>query len=632
VLVPALEAVIRIADGAAGSLDDLAQVAAIMAATQLPRLTAALWAQASAFSAAGLAAGAYSLAVKGLSAAMALVGGPLGIAAAALAAIAIGFANSRRDGELLAETLGKITTAQDALNDATETYYTDMSQKALEAMTLQAEAALTSVRDALAAAQEEMSDASFTTNFFGMSLMETERMAEARAEVERLAGLLIEAEARMSAVDHAASNFAIRMGEGGEAVDAVTSGVVELNEEQQKALSTSNDLIQTYQNRADLARAEMQYGKDSAEYLQQQLNQERQIAFAKIEALDISARQKAIAREAYDQMVMTEAAAQGWSVEMVGVNGQLSTAYDWLVDISETQPGASWLDTAISKAASLAATLWDAVAANNSLSVGEAEGMTTGTPLYEQGMYGSSLGLDLLPPDGKKSSGGGGGGGSDGFEDKLERLTEQFQTERELADQWYEESMEILEDRRAMEILGAEGHAEALLAIEEEKAARIAEIDAAAYQRRMSDAANLFGQLANIASVGGKKTAVAVATFQAIEGTINAYGAAIKALNTPGLSVAGRFAAYAAVLGAGLKGVASIKAAMGGGGGGSGSGGSSGSSYEATPEPTQAPRIVRLDVQGEGIFADMLRESGQAIVDAITNEGDYGGTTIVMGR
>ena len=237
-----------------------------------------------------------------------------------------------------------------------------------------------------------------------------------------------------------------------------------------------------------------------------------------------------------------------------------------------------------------------------------------------------------VPVDGVGSGGGGGASASDGFADRLEQLTEQFATERELVDQWYEESMEILEDRRAMEILGAEGHAEALLAIEEEKAARIAEIDAAAYQRRMSDAANLFGQLANIASVGGKKTAVAVATFQAIEGTINAYGAAIKALNTPGLSVAGRFAAYAAVLGAGLKGVASIKAAMGGGGSSGGSGSSSGSSYEATPEPTQAPKVVRLDVQGEGIFADMLRESGQAIVDAITNEGDYGGTTIVMGR
>ena len=147
----------------------------------------------------------------------------------------------------------------------------------------------------------------------------------------------------------------------------------------------------------------------------------------------------------------------------------------------------------------------------------EVEGTTTGIPLYNQPHGG------LLPPTpdkGKGSKGSASGGGSaasDGFEQRLEQLTEQFQTERELVDQWYEESMEILDDRRAMEILGAEGHAEALLAIEEEKAARIAEIDAAAYQRRMSDAANLFGQLANIASVGGKKSAVAVATFQAIE-------------------------------------------------------------------------------------------------------------------
>jgi hypothetical protein len=78
----------------------------------------------------------------------------------------------------------------------------------------------------------------------------------------------------------------------------------------------------------------------------------------------------------------------------------------------------------------------------------------------------------------------------------------------------------------------------------------------------------MFGALAGIAQAGGQKTAKIVAAFQAVEGTVNAYGAAIKALNTPGLTLAGRFAAYASVLAAGLKGVAAIRSAGGIGGGG----------------------------------------------------------------
>jgi hypothetical protein len=99
---------------------------------------------------------------------------------------------------------------------------------------------------------------------------------------------------------------------------------------------------------------------------------------------------------------------------------------------------------------------------------------------------------------------------------------------------------------------------------------RIAEIDASAGQQRLTDTANLFGALASMAQAGGQKTAKAVAAFQAIEGPINAYGAAIKALNTPGITLAGRFAAYASVLAAGLKGVAAIRQAGGIGGGGGG--------------------------------------------------------------
>lgn len=166
--------------------------------------------------------------------------------------------------------------------------------------------------------------------------------------------------------------------------------------------------------------------------------------------------------------------------------------------------------------------------------------------------------------------GGGGGGGSDPYADSLKSLVENLRSSREIEDEWYQENLTILNDRRAQEILGQQGHQEALIALHQEYQNRIAEIDAEAQQRRISDTANLFGALASVAQAGGQKTAKIVATFQAIEGTVNAYGAAIKALNTPGITLAGRFAAYASVLAAGLKGVMAIRSAGGVGGGGGG--------------------------------------------------------------
>lgn len=166
--------------------------------------------------------------------------------------------------------------------------------------------------------------------------------------------------------------------------------------------------------------------------------------------------------------------------------------------------------------------------------------------------------------------GGGGGGGADPYADNLKALVETLRSEREIEDEWYQESLTILNDRRAQEILGKQAHDAALVSLHEEYQRRIAEIDANAGQQRLTDTANLFGALASVAQAGGQKTAKIVATFQAIEGTINAYGAAIKALNTPGITLAGRFAAYASVLAAGLRGVAAIRAAGGVGGGGGG--------------------------------------------------------------
>lgn len=234
----------------------------------------------------------------------------------------------------------------------------------------------------------------------------------------------------------------------------------------------------------------------------------------------------------------------------------------------------------------------------------------------------SGAGLPYEPPEG---SGSGGGGGSSDFQSRLESMMDELRTEREIEEEWYQETLSILEDRRAMELLTEEQHKEAMIALEEEYQRRLQSIEMEARQRKLSDTANLFGALADIASVGGKKAAKAVATFQAIEGTINAYGAAIKALNTPGITLAGRFAAYASVLAAGLRGVAAIKSAggsVGGGGGGGSASLPSSAAQGAVAEETKVRNVV-YGLRPDDIF------TGKQIYEMFVEESKLRGTTSI---
>ncbi|WP_181892957.1 hypothetical protein [Falsiruegeria mediterranea] len=115
------------------------------------------------------------------------------------AAIYQGFRNSGLAAEEFASALQATTGAQEALTSATELYFNTMTLKSAEAMRVAAENARDTVRTALDAAKVEFEAASFTTNFFGVSLFETERMAEARIEIERLSGALALAESRLDA-------------------------------------------------------------------------------------------------------------------------------------------------------------------------------------------------------------------------------------------------------------------------------------------------------------------------------------------------------------------------------------------------------------------------------------------------
>lgn len=221
---------------------------------------------------------------------------------------------------------------------------------------------------------------------------------------------------------------------------------------------------------------------------------------------------------------------------------------------------------------------------------------------------------------------GGGGGGSlaDDFAARLEGLQQGLQTERETIDTWYADAQAILADRRAQEILGEKAHRDMILEVERSYQDQLAALQAESQQRRLSDMGNFFGALAGIASAGGKGMVKAVATFSAIQGTISAYAAAIEALRTPNLSIWGRFAAYASVLAAGLKGVAAIRAA---GGVGGGAGGAAAQAPAAQAVQTETQNKQTLFVQGiraSDIF------TGQMIYDMFMGEGRLRGAPVVQ--
>lgn len=231
----------------------------------------------------------------------------------------------------------------------------------------------------------------------------------------------------------------------------------------------------------------------------------------------------------------------------------------------------------------------------------------------------------------RKGRGGGKGGGAanriaNERARELEALVESLLTERQIVEQWNNEQLELINQYTDAELMAIGGRNGAKLRLEMEYQEKLRAIHQEEAQRRISDASGLFGALAQIAAAGGEKTVKAVAAFQAIEGTINAYGAAIKALNTPGISLAGRFAAYASVLAAGLKGVAAIKSA-GSGGSGGGSGGGAPSSVSGTTPTSTPTRSVMVSFDGPDWWRQMAESMMTQIYDQTAD-----GTRVVFER
>lgn len=376
-----------------------------------------------------------------------------------------------------------------------------------------------------------------------------------------------------------------------------------LRQEYNSILSEASRVSKTF---GDDERARAQYiadtnvklGEVKAKYdeisasLSQQQNRSAQLSVLQGIAAQKSGEMAARQREAAEEADKVNA-----RLRAAGVSAETLARMNF-ANIADAAAFAANLETAMRSAANYASLLGN---------TGQSSGPDAVRSLVQFGgpvaMKPTGAGLPFVAPTGAGGVGGVGGGGADPYGDRLKALVESLRTEREIETEWYQENLTLLQDRRAQEILGKQAHDQALVDLHTEYQRRIAEIDAEAANRRLSDTANLFGALASVAQAGGQKTAKIVATFQAIEGTINAYGAAIKALNTPGITLAGRFAAYASVLAAGLKGVMAIRQAGGiGGGGGGGVAAQGASGGMAGPAIEYKVYGIDRDAQYSGAF------------------------------
>jgi len=219
-------------------------------------------------------------------------------------------------------------------------------------------------------------------------------------------------------------------------------------------------------------------------------------------------------------------------------------------------------------------------------------------------------------PDIAVPSIGAGSAVEDQMAGRLESIIESLATEDEVIAEWYESSRETLAEALASKELTEEEYRELRERLEKEHQDRMAGIRDAGESRGLTSAKGFFDGMAAIAQAGGQKTVKIAAAIGAVQGLIDAYGAALKALNSPEpLTIGQRFAAYAGVLAAGLKGVMSIQQA-GRSGSAAGAGGAA-SGATASAAPAMARQNIVIDLVGDTFSGDSVRALFSQINDGL---------------
>jgi hypothetical protein len=301
------------------------------------------------------------------------------------------------------------------------------------------------------------------------------------------------------------------------------------------------------------------------------------------------------------------------------------------IDLTASAPGAGWMASAISETNMLIGKLTKAKAVSDGLrnvKMGDlasqygqyGAGRTSGEKLNRDAgaLYGGTGNvLDGMGYYDTSGGASGGGGGSDPYQANLDRLMSSLMTERETVEKWYADNEVILNDRRAMELLGAAGHKEAMLDLERQYHDKLKGIRETSDQFSLDSAASLFGNLNSMAGGGYDGLLRAQRSFAAASALISTYKGAADELARPTATPWQKFASVAKVIATGMGFVSAIKG--GGSGGGGGSSKAPTSVGGAAAEPT---RTTTVSFQGdpfmvaiaESVMSQMYEASGNGRV------------------
>lgn len=242
---------------------------------------------------------------------------------------------------------------------------------------------------------------------------------------------------------------------------------------------------------------------------------------------------------------------------------------------------------------------------------------------------------DRYAPPKVPAGAGGGGSVAEDFASRLQGITEGLQTERETIDAWYADAQTILADRRAQEILGEEGHKQALIALEQKYQGELVALKEQEGALVRSAASNMYTELGGLLTAfGGKSKAAAVAAIILNKGLRiaeiiqNTAAAQMRAFAELGPIAGAAAAAKIGMFGklqAGIvaaTGLAQISGAGGGGGGGVPSTGPAAQAVQPQQQPQQT--LIVQGIKANDIF------TGQMIYDMFMGEGRLRGAPVVQ--
>lgn len=622
------------ADAAAQGATVLGAALLGLAATRIPAVVASVRSMNIAY-AAGIAAGRTLTAVTlALSGALKALGGPIGILIGAATAVGVYMLTARDrtedyaraalmakdpSGEL-ADQLERIEKGGFAAAEAMQAISKATLMQRAQELTREVESA----QSAIAKANNAIS-----TAFLGMRDMAVDSAIA-------WTGYLSSLEESFLAGTLSADDYRARLDALAEAYPVLTSRIVELQTEIDNVATTSDrlsnvnaqiegyteaaaaaattsaalsgevqTLIDKYDQQTRLMQLETRYGKESLQVLAERVRQERAALDVKLDSIGATERERALVQQALAAHQQATHAATVWGQAVDGVRTRLEEAKRALEALRDAEPGGGWLDTAISKAATLASNLWDA-----------AEGMFASGGL-ESSARPARRPIDRLPGDpstipgaGGRTGGGGGRSGPSERQTSLEALIEGLRTERETLEVWHAEKLGLIAQYSDAELAAIGGRNEAKLRLEEEYQERLSGIVSSESDFRMAETASMFEAMSGIAEVGGRKMLKVQATLSAASTMIAAYETAMKAA-AEAKTIPGRIAAYAKFLALGLGAVAKIKAA------GSGSGGGGGSASAGSTTTPEAPPCQPVTVSLQGVEPGSLY-AGQQIIDLTT--------------